>query len=226
MLSKEREKLIRSLHTKKGREESGLCLVESAKVIKTAGKSIEFEFTPEMTPNFNKLVTTETPQEMAAVARIPEWTIEEIKSRPTIVVLDGVQDPGNVGTILRLCLGFNASILLVESADVTNPKVVRSSVGALFQVPWIVLKRDEAKDLPLLFLEKEGKREVFRLEKTSKSKSIEAIKTKEPAIIIVGSEGSGIKLDIDGTSIAITHDPALESLNVSQALAIALFTRF
>ena len=226
MLSKEREKLIRSLHTKKGREESGLCLVEGAKVIKTAGKSIEFEFTPEMTPNFNKLVTTETPQEMAAVARIPEWTIEEIKSRPTIVVLDGVQDPGNVGTILRLCLGFNASILLVESADVTNPKVVRSSVGALFQVPWMVISRDEAKDLPSPLLGKEGERKVFRLEKTSRSKSIEAIKTKEPAIIIVGSEGSGIKLDIDGTSIAITHDPALESLNVSQALAIALFTRF
>ena len=223
MLSLAKEKLIRSLETKKGREKSGLCLVEGRKVVETAGTAVEFTFTPEDFGKylFDQLVTTNSPQEIAGVAKIPEFTIEQIEKSKTIVVLDGVQDPGNVGTILRLCLGFDASLILIESADVTSPKVVRSSVGALFQVPWMKLSSADARS----FIENTS-RSIYRLEKKDGGVGIGSLSTNEPIVLIAGNEGSGIHFTQLGTSMAIDHSDKLESLNVGQAIAIALHTRF
>ena len=136
-------------------------------------------------------------------------------------MLDGVQDPGNVGTILRLCLGFDASLILIESADITSPKVVRSSVGALFQVPWMKLSNADART----FIEKTS-RKIFRLEKKEGGVSVSALSVNEPIVLIAGNEGNGIHFTQLGTSMAIDHSDKLESLNVGQAIAIALHTRF
>lgn len=220
MLTHAQEKLIRSLHTKKGREKAGKCIVEGEKVVRTAGDAVEYIFRQEDSAAFEELVTTETPQNVAAVARIPEWLDQDIHSRKTIVVLDGVQDPGNVGAILRLCLGFAASLILIDSVDVTNPKVVRSSVGALFHVPWRSMTRGEAVPYIQAF---QGS--IFRLEVTDLARCTVADlrkKNDQPIILIAGSEGQGIQLPIAGESLSIGHDAQLESLNVSQALAIAL----
>lgn len=229
MITRFQEKLIRSLHTKKGREEAGLCLVEGRKVVETAGSAVEWTFTETDTSDFSKLVTTETPQAIAGVARIPQWTREDIISKQTIVVLDGVQDPGNVGGILRLCLGFDAALLLVESADVTNPKVVRSSVGALFHVPWMTASPQRAAELIESF-----HRPIFRLEKTQPGNGTSGgesvtmhemnalFEPNQHRVVIAGSEGRGIRLPITGTSLCIQQDPQLESLNVGHALAIVL----
>lgn len=219
MLTKEQEKLIRSLATKKGRESSGLCLVEGEKAIETAGSAVVTTFGPKDTPRFSQLVTTETPQARAAIARIPQWSPRDISGRDVIVVLDGVQDPGNVGSILRLCLGYDASLLLIESADVVSTKVIRSSVGTLFQVPWMRLGRADAVNTLMAF-----DRPVYRLEKTPEAKKFDPKKIKRPCLLIAGSEGSGIQLVIAGTSVAIPHSKKLESLNVGHALAITLFT--
>ncbi len=217
MLSNSQIKLIRSLHTKKGREKSGLCLVEGEKVIKTAGEAIEYSFSKKDTKDFNKLVTTETPQQIGAVAKTPNWSLSDIKSRQVIVALDGVQDPGNIGAILRLCLGFDASLILIDSADVTSPKVIRSSAGAMFRVPWIHIKAKESSQ----FL-KDINLPIYRLEKKKVATDIKKTKFKKPLIIIAGSEGKGIQSQFKGTSIYIDHDQKLESLNVGHSLAIAL----
>ncbi len=217
MLSKAQYKLIRSLHTKKGRERSGKCLVESAKVIEVAGTAMDFTFTSDDSEEFRSLVTTESPQGEAGVAFIPKWSLRELEEHPTIIILDGVQDPGNVGTILRLCLGFDAALILIDSVDVTNPKVIRSSVGAIFQVPWKSISRDDITDV----IEKLN-RPILRLEKTDAAIEVSEA-TKEPHILIAGSEGSGIQLGVDGQSIYIKHDEQLESLNVGHAVAITLF---
>ncbi len=217
MLSNSQEKLIRSLSTKKGRVKSGLCLVEGEKIIKTASDAIEYTFSKKDSKNFNKLVTTETPQTVAAVAKTPIWSLSDIKSRQVVVALDGVQDPGNVGAILRLCLGFEAGLILIDSADVTSPKVIRSSVGAMFQVPWIHISSQDSsklfKDLEL---------PVYRLEKKKGASDIKKAKLKKPLILLAGSEGRGIQSRVKGTSIYISHNDALESLNVGHSLAIAL----
>ncbi len=220
MLTNAQEKLVRSLHTKKGRQKSGQCLVEGPRAVEAAGSAVEWTFTQEDIGSFSDLVTTETPQEIAAVARIPQWSKDDVASRPTIVVLDGVQDPGNVGAILRLCLGFNASAILVESADVTSPKVIRSSAGAMFSVPWMDVARADAP----AFI-KALDRPVYRLERKDDAKEITTIAIEHPIVLMVGSEGQGIHLDIDGTPVMIAHNDALESLNVGHALAIALFLR-
>ncbi len=217
MLSINQEKLIRSLATKKGREKFGLCLVEGEKVIKTAGDAIKYTFTSKDTPNFKKLVTTETPQNISAVASIPKWTLNDIKSKKIIVVLDGVQDPGNVGAILRLCLGFNANLILIDSADVTNPKVIRSSVGAMFQVPWFHITSHES-----IKLIKNLNLPIYRLENKKGATDIKKSKLKAPLILIAGSEGKGIQSRIKGDSIFINHNNKLESLNVGHSLAITL----
>jgi RNA methyltransferase, TrmH family len=214
MLSFSQEKLVRSLHRKKGRMESGLCLVEGQKIIEMAGDKVDWTFTEKDTEVFSKLVTTESPQGIAGVAHIPKWTREEIEANRTIVVLDGVQDPGNVGAILRLCLGFDASLLLVESADVTSPKVVRSSVGAMFKVPWMIIPRPVAVGV----VESLG-RPIYRLESGGDP---EDNVLPESSVLILGSEGNGLYMEIDGSVITIPHNPALESLNVGHALAIIL----
>ncbi len=217
MLTKAQEKLITSLQNKKARQASGLCLVEGKKVVEMAGRFVDFVFTAKDIKNFKKLVTTETPQDTAAVAKIPQWSDKDILAKKIIVVLDGVQDPGNVGAILRLCLGFSASLVLVESADPTAPKVVRSSVGALFAVPWQEIKRSDITS----WLKKIN-RPIYRLEKRSGAKELKTINSR-PLVLLAGSEGSGIKLAVAGQSVFIAHDKKLESLNVSQAVAIALY---
>ncbi len=223
MLTNAQEKLIRSLDSKKGRREAGRCLVEGAKNILECVGYLDFRFTPEDTTDFASLVDTVTPQPEAAVARIPSHSPEEIMKNDVIVVLDGVQDPGNVGTILRLCLGFDASLILIESADPTSPKVVRSSAGAFFKTPWLEVPRPGAEealasyeDYAVYRLEKEGKGEALSF--TSQA----AAALPKKMMIIAGSEGQGIKLDIAGTSLSIPHNPALESLNVAIAIGLIL----
>lgn len=222
MLTANQEKLIRSLATKKGRTESGLCLVEGKKNVKEAANFIDFTFTPADTRNFSKLVDVTTPQPIAAVARIPSHSLQDIAKRSYIVVLDGVQDPGNVGAILRLCLGFDTSLILIESADPSSPKVIRSSAGAFFHVPWLEISREKANielaalNLPIIRLEAGRGGKKILLNKAGISK------LPSKAIIIAGSEGQGIQLDIPGTSLEISHSTKLESLNVSHALAILL----
>lgn len=225
MLTSRQEKLIRSLTTTKGRSESGLCLVEGEKNIKEAKDYLDFTFTKFDSKKYDQLVSTVTPQAIAGVARIPQWEIKDILSRPTIIVLDGIQDPGNMGTILRLALGFKASLVLVESADPANQKVIRSSAGAFFKTPWLEVERSEA----LGFIKK-LKREVYLLENTKSTAIIcsekNLKKLPKDIIIIAGSEGQGIKLNIKGTSLEIKHEKDLESLNVAGALAIILSLRY
>lgn len=219
MLSKAQEKLVKALHSKKGREKQGLCLVEGKKVLETAGNAVEWTFTREDSAVYEQLVSTETPQDIAGIARIPEWSVESVVERDIVLVLDGVQDPGNVGAILRLCLGFDAGLVMIESADVTNPKVVRSSVGALFQVPWIRIARSEATEFIASL-----NRPVYRLEKRDGAIALPTVPTAttEPLVLIAGSEGRGVLLDVEGQSVYIPHNELLESLNVGHSVAIAL----
>lgn len=217
MLSKGQQRLLLNLQKRKEREERGMFIIEGEKFVRDAGKLVEFTFTDKDTTIYREVVSTEAPQKIAAVARVPEWTMDDIVSRPTIVVLDGIQDPGNVGTVLRACLGFNASLLLVESAEVTNPKTVRASASAILRVPWKTISRDEAPEILTSF-----ERPIFRLELRPNAVTPPQISPKK-RILIAGNEGKGIKLPINGTSVMIPHNSALESLNVAMATSIVLY---
>ncbi len=194
-------------------------MIEGEKFVRDAGDLVEWTFTPSDTSRYNEFVSTETPQAFAAVAQIPQWNISDLRARPTIVVLDGVQDPGNVGTILRACLGFNASLLLVESVEVTNPKTVRASASAILRVPWMTVARSEAVKMIESF-----KRPIYLLEMAEDAINLSQI-GHEPCVLIAGNEGSGISLPIDGISVMIPIERVLESLNVGVATSLALYER-
>lgn len=219
MLTRAQEKLIKSLHDKKGRRAEGLCLVEGDKACSEVEDFLEFTFNATDTDDFKSLVTTETPQVIAGVARIPEWTAEQVFASPLIVLLDHVQDPGNVGSFFRLALGFDATLILRESADPFSPKVLRSSASAVFRVPHINVNTVDAQRIL-----NELNRPIFRFEKVSGAVPFRP--NGEPAVLIFGNEGQGILGEYAGQSVYIEHSEKLESLNVGNAAAIALSAEY
>jgi len=225
MLSQKQEKLIKSLHTNKGRNETNLWLVEGAKCLELAGSAVQFKFGPKDSHHFAQLTTTDTPPTIAGLAIPPKFQLDDITARRTILVLDHLQDPGNVGTIIRLAGAFDASLILCECVDPGNPKVIRSSAGLVFATPWIslppriALKWLSEVNYPIYRLENKAGAEELNI-RTHKFLSADKI------IIIVGSEGQGIKLKIPGQRVAIKHNPIVDSLNVAAAVAIALFLRY
>jgi RNA methyltransferase, TrmH family len=183
--------------------------------------TVEFTFTPQDTNQFREYVTTITPQSLAAVARAPKWTLADVEKKSTIVVLDNVQDPGNVGTLLRACLGFKASLVLVESAEATNPKTVRASASAIMRVPWVEMKKAEAEE----WLQGLSDRTIYRLEKRPGAITPAKL-TADRLVLIAGNEGSGIGLSVQGASVAVPHESALDSLNVAMAVTLVLYDRY
>jgi TrmH family RNA methyltransferase len=216
MLSKSDQKLIRSLHKKKGRAETGKTLIEGQKLVDELREFVDFDFTDIDTDDYKKLVTTETPQMMAAVARIPEWGSDDVKASKTIIVLDHIQDPGNVGTLFRLALAFDATVITINSVDTFSPKVIRSSAGAVFRVPHIAATHEAAA----AFL---PSRKTVRLEKRDGATPLSQFDTTGDIAIIAGNEGKGVSEQLPGDSIYIEHSDALESLNVAAATAIVLY---
>jgi TrmH family RNA methyltransferase len=167
---------------------------------------------------------TESPQGVLAVARIPEHDPASLTlaDRARILVLDGVQDPGNVGTLVRTAAAFGvaATVAMPGTVDFWNGKVVRSSMGALFSHPTATLAWTEldaflaAGAIPLWGAAAGG----VALE------SIDRARVRRLAIV-VGNEGAGLSPDAlrrVERSVAIRIDPAVESLNVAVAAGILL----
>lgn len=225
MLSQRQEKLIKSLHTEKGRKKAKLWLVEGTKCLESAGPAVQLRFGPEDSRHFSYLTTTDTPPTIAGLAIAPQFQLSDVTAKKTILVLDHLQDPGNVGTIIRLAKAFNAGIILCECADPGNTKVIRSSAGSVFTTPWIIMSSQMVSEWLA-----ETDFIIYRLENKKGAQELNVKSSKflstDQIIIIVGSEGHGIKLKVSGQAIAIRHEPSVDSLNVAAAVAIALFLRY
>ncbi|SRR6266508_2063637 len=132
-----------------------------------------------------------------------------------LVALDAVQDPGNVGTIVRLAAAFDAAVALLPGcADPFSPKAIRASAGAILNVPIASVSARQLIEStrPLLYADMRGE-------------------TKAPAktdIVVLGSEGSGVSEEIrkHGKPVAIKTSGRVESLNVAAAAAILLWQAF
>lgn len=175
---------------------------------------IEFESSA-----FDQLSDTESPQDVIALFERPRAAFADLLlKRNTIVVgLDGIQDPGNVGTIVRLAAAFDCGgiALLPACADPFSPKAIRASAGAILSVP---LAQATARDLidsrwPLWFADARGDT------KSTPSRG---------AILVFGSEGGGVSEDIrrNGRAVAIATSERVESLNVAASAAILLARTF
>lgn len=172
---------------------------------------------------FRSAAETESPQGVLAVAEIPSHSFTQLASRETlrVLVLDGVQDPGNVGTILRTsaALGSDATIALPGTVDLWNPKVIRAAMGASFHH---VAFHATADDL-LSFLEREGA-ELWGADVAG-----EPVGTSQPPkrlALAVGNEGAGLSSSLRERARRLVSLPItgnVESLNVSVAAGILLY---
>jgi TrmH family RNA methyltransferase len=171
-------------------------------------------------------LSTETPQPIAALVEPPNWTWAHVLGRrnvsPLFVVLAGIQDPGNLGTILRSAEAFGADavVSLPGTASCWNQKAVRASAGSVFRLPVISAGIDEC----MMRLREAGVK-VFTTMPGGGTPPDEA-NLAAPSAILIGNEGSGVPDEIAaeaGGAITIPCPGAVESLNASVAAGILLY---
>lgn len=177
-----------------------------------------------------QLADTETPQGIIAVIEPRRWRADDFAPGPDAValVIDGVQDPGNVGTLIRTAhaLGAAGTVLLRGSADPTSPKALRAAMGATFRHPVVPL--DDGA-----FIAWARKNGVTLWAAAADGMPLHrALGTRDggpgtgPIAVIVGNEGAGIRPQLNAVSaqrVAIPLAQGAESLNVAVAAGILLY---
>jgi RNA methyltransferase, TrmH family len=173
--------------------------------------------------DFRSAAETESPQGVIAIGEVPARSLDtlEIPAVCRVLVLDAVQDPGNVGTILRTAaaLGATATIALPGTVDLWNPKVIRSSMGAQFHHPAL---HAESADL-FGFLQRE-RIDLWAAE--ANGEPLDGARAVQRLAIVVGNEGSGLSADIRARAdrtISLPIARNVESLNVAVAAGIILY---
>ncbi len=235
MLSKNQVKLIQKLHYKKYRNELNLFIVEGKKSI---NEFLQAGYTPQLliateafttnvsqhliTPvskdELRKVSALQNPDEGLAVFEQPKH--KGILQEGVIVALDNVQDPGNLGTIIRLCDWFGVETLLcnTQTVDCYNPKVVQASMGSLTRVAVHYLDLAAfltTTALPVYTMDLEGE-------------NLYTATFPKDCILILGNEANGISSEVRALSNEVITIPRFskhqrtESLNVAMAGAIIL----
>ncbi len=259
-ISKAQIKLVRSLQQKKFRDELGLFVAEGEKCVSELTKAFEIQLKIKNYELISReadddvLSATSTEIEQMSGLRTPQGVVGVFKKRPIgdwkleigdlILALDGIQDPGNMGTIIRTCdwFGVHDIVCSRDTADCYNPKVVQATMGALARV------RIHYVDLPEWLKELKIKNEELKIFGTllEGKDMYEVLKAngeglKANGIIVMGNEGNGISQEVRKL---ITHPiripsypkngasehsgkneeapEVIESLNVSIATAIVL----
>lgn len=242
MLSKAKIKYIRSLERKKFRNECQAFVAEGNKLVAdmlpaftcnlllaksswmaTQGDIPAKELLVAEEEDIRKASFLKNPQDVLAVFQCPKWSLTEVNPASSLILaLDGIQDPGNLGTIIRLAdwFGIEHIVCSLDTVDVFSPKVVQATMGALAHVKVhytdleSYLKEQIEKDVPLFgtFLDGEN---MYTKELTNNG------------IIVMGNEGNGISNEIRqriNRRILIPNYPAgcetSESLNVAVATAV------
>ena len=247
---KELRRALASPPRESAREARGLAGVEGPKLIEEAlraGLKVDCVFVAEgfehlvetlpLAPETEVLLlprklldsalTTETPQPIAALVQPPDWTWAHLlgaqgKMAPLVVVLAGLQDPGNLGTILRSAEAFGATSVLSLPGTVSawNPKAVRASAGSVFRVP--LLAASAADCFARL---REAGVKIWTTAVRG-AEPADRIDLAAPAALLIGNEGNGVPADLaaqaDG-AITIPCPGPVESLNASVAASVLLY---
>lgn len=187
----------------------------------------------------NSALATETPQPMAALVEPPGWTWAHVfrpqrgrsiprrsgaiaGTAPLVIVLAGIQDPGNLGTILRSAEAFGADgvVCLPGTVNAWNPKALRASAGSVFRVPVLYVSEDDA-------LERMRTAGVSVLATTVQgAQPANLVDLAGPIALLIGNEGNGVRADMavkaDG-AITIPCPGPVESLNAAVATSVLLY---
>jgi len=242
-------KQLRRAFARGGTTAEGCCAIESLRLVEEAIRSglrfqavffrqssvavadrllpqIAAQVETVLLPNeiFDSAVATETPQGVAALAKIKSFTLDDVLRpyQPLVVALSGIQDPGNLGTVLRSAEAFGASGVLLGVGTVSqfNSKAVRASAGSVFRLPVIGVKLDEA----ISRLRQAG----LRLLATSSHGGTPAdqVNLASPLAFFIGNEGSGLPRELISQmdeTVVVPHPGQVESLNAAVAASILLY---
>ena len=224
-LSNEKIKEYTKLNQKKYRDETGMFLIEGTHLVEEAFKnnivvdaySLDDKYTKVSEEVMKKLSNLDTPPKYLAVCK----KLEEKEINGNIVILDGVQDPGNLGTIIRSSIAFNIDTIILsnDSVDLYNTKVLRATEGMIFNIN--IIRRDLNDILPIL----KDKYTIYTTNVVNGS-NLSEIKVNTQYALIMGSEGNGVKEDIASyadESVYIPMNDKCESLNVGVATSIILY---
>jgi len=198
-------------------------LAKAERLLPQLGANVETLLLPDQL--FAGLVPSDSPQGVAALVRWKASSITEILAHPRpglLLAIAGLQDPGNLGTIIRSAEAFEAAGIILGDGTVSpfNSKVIRGSSGSIFRLPLVRTKFAEA--IPQL------RDHGYRLLATSSHKGtpLQDVSFPGPSVVIIGAEASGVPRDllsqIDET-ITIPHSPKVESLNAGVAASIVLY---
>lgn len=240
-----RVKQLRKLHTAKGRREQQLYLVEGTHLVQEAIKYVQSMVEIWVTPRYweqhsvwllqcgvsfvsmseevaQVLSQTEQPQGIVAVIRWQERVADVFKGT-RYLLLDNVQDPGNVGTMIRTAdaAGFDGVVLGEGTVDLYNDKVLRATQGSLWHLPVMVLPLDDA----MAQLRQHGVN-VYATALHQEAMDYREVDTTQPLALIVGNEGSGVDARWIAQSDKAIYIPMYgqaESLNVAIAAGILMF---
>lgn len=231
-ISNKKIKELYLLKQKKYRDRDGLFIIEGKHLVTEAfnsGNLVELyvleglDFKLDVITNYvsvkivNYLTDVENPSGIFGVCRKIKSEIREGK----ILILDGVQDPGNMGTIIRSAVAFNVDTIAINDkcVDIYNSKVVRSTQGMLFNSN--IIKVDLVS-----FVNNISKTHKVYTTKVDGGKSIKDVQKCEKFAIIMGSEGSGVSAELMNLSSEYLYIPMnnkCESLNVAVATSIILY---
>jgi len=173
---------------------------------------------------FEFITSVETPQGVLAVVKKPEYSLKDILARtnPLIILCAGIQDPGNLGTIIRSADAVSASGVLLSAgtAGLYNQKVIRSTMGSLFHVPVVeaggveeIIKELKSRGIKLVAADAKGKN-YWQSELTG------------PVAIVIGNEGAGLPdeiLRLCDETVNIPMPGKAESLNAAMAATLILY---
>lgn len=174
---------------------------------------------------FAHMSGTNTPQGIMATVHMKDFSLNDIieTENPLLVVLENIQDPGNLGTIVRTAEGAGASGIIMsgDTVDIYNPKVVRSTMGSLFRMPFIYV--DDVCGT-VSRLKKSGINTYAAHLAGSTDYCCEDY--RKPSAILIGNEGNGLTdrlTEIAGKKIRIPMEGSLESLNAAVSTAVILY---
>jgi len=247
-------KELRQAFSRAERTESGDCAIEGVRIVeeairsglrfravlfKESAQNLAERLLPQIGANvdtlllpdslFDGAVPSETPQGVAALVRLREFSLDDILERTQvgpILVLAGLQDPGNLGTILRSAEAFGSAGVVLGEGTVSpfNSKVIRSSAGSLFRIPLVIGKMAGGLESILAKFRAQNVRLIAT--SSHKGTSIDQAKLTEPSAVFIGSEGAGLPRGLMAQVdelVAIPHTPQVESLNAGVAGSIVLY---
>ncbi|HEY1526767.1 MAG TPA: RNA methyltransferase [Candidatus Angelobacter sp.] len=195
----------------------------ATRLLPQIGSQVEVLLLPDEV--FVSAVSTESPQGAAALVKLRPQKFEDLLEAgpdPLFVAVAGIQDPGNLGTIIRSAEAFGVRAVLLGEKTVShfNPKTVRGSAGSLFRQPILRVKLGES----IMALKQQGVRVLAT--SSHKGKPLQEANFTAAAMIVVGNEGAGVPADILSVAdelVTIPHSPRVESLNAGIAASILLY---